>query len=103
MGNVAHDLKTPLHSIAADIEALSMLLSKIPAHYIRIAESKINCHSNCKIDSKSIFESLNASSQFMAMAINRSQDFMKARYICIYMGVYVYMYIYVDVCVCVYI
>jgi hypothetical protein len=60
-------------------------------------------HSDSKFDSKSLFDSLNATSQFMAMAINRSQDFMKARYICIYMGVYVYMYIYVHVCVCVYI
>jgi signal transduction histidine kinase len=79
MGNVAHDLKTPLHSIAADIEALSILLSKFPLHDLRLAESKINGASCAKFDSKSIFDSLNATSQFMAMAINRSQDYMKAR------------------------
>eukprot|EP00596_Hydrurales_sp_CCMP1899_P000104 CAMPEP_0119052826 /NCGR_PEP_ID=MMETSP1177-20130426/73990_1 /TAXON_ID=2985 /ORGANISM="Ochromonas sp, Strain CCMP1899" /LENGTH=518 /DNA_ID=CAMNT_0007032513 /DNA_START=1257 /DNA_END=2813 /DNA_ORIENTATION=- len=81
MGNVAHDLKTPLHSIAADIEALSMLLSMIPPRHIRTAEEKINLnnpHPDSKIESKGIFDSLNASSQFMAMAINRSQDYMKA-------------------------
>mmetsp|Transcript_22336 Transcript_22336/g.21576 ORF Transcript_22336/g.21576 Transcript_22336/m.21576 type:complete len:843 (-) Transcript_22336:1181-3709(-) len=78
MGNVAHDLKTPLHSITADIEALSMLISKIPEHHMRTAEAKIHSPSDSKIDSKSIFDSLDASSQFMAMAINRSQDFMKA-------------------------
>jgi K+-sensing histidine kinase KdpD len=58
MGNVAHDLKTPLHSIAADIEALSMLLSKIPPRHIRTAEEKINSnnhHPDSKIDSKGIY------------------------------------------------
>jgi signal transduction histidine kinase len=37
-----------------------------------------NPHPDSKIESKGIFDSLNASSQFMAMAINRSQDYMKA-------------------------
>jgi K+-sensing histidine kinase KdpD len=78
MGNVAHDLKTPLHSIVADIEALSMLLSKIPPDELRTAEAKINGNADFRFDSKSLFDSLNATSQFMAMAINRSQDFMKA-------------------------
>jgi hypothetical protein len=30
MGNVAHDLKTPLHSLEADMELLILVISKIP-------------------------------------------------------------------------
>jgi hypothetical protein len=72
-------LQTPLHSIVVDIEALSMLLPKIPLMELRRAESKIHCDSGTDSGFESIFSSLNASSQFMTMAINRSQDFMKAR------------------------
>jgi hypothetical protein len=70
----------------ADIEALSMLLSKIPLKELMAAESKMHLESESNSESsdseskfESIFSSLNASSQFMTMAINRSQDFMKAR------------------------
>jgi hypothetical protein len=57
-----------------------MLLSKIPLNELRKAELKIGCNSDSNFDSESIFRSLSASSEFMAMAINRSQDFMKARW-----------------------
>lgn len=79
MGNVAHDLKTPLHSIMADLEMFILLISKIPLSVIEEAIASI--HSPCSehaFDPQVIFNAMNATCKFMEMSINRSQDFMKA-------------------------
>ena len=79
MGNVAHDLKTPLHSIEADLEALCLFFSKVTPSLL--AQVLAEFHKKCAIDSfdpLSICFSLNSSCKFMGMAINRSQDFVKA-------------------------
>jgi len=89
MGNVAHDLKTPLHSIEADLEMLILIISKIPVHIIEKAVTSLQSplvgnkpavSSCCKqsFDPQSIFNAMNATCKFMEMSINRSQDFMKA-------------------------
>ena len=79
MGNVAHDLKTPLHSIEADMEVLRVFFSRIPSDVLTAVaeEYKTTCAGEI-MDPQSLFNSLNATCKFMGMAINRSQDFMKA-------------------------
>ena len=79
MGNVAHDMKTPLHSIEADLEALTLFFSKISSSLLQQVVAEF--HRKCALDSfdpLSICRTLNSSCKFMGMAINRSQDFMKA-------------------------
>ena len=79
MGNVAHDLKTPLHSIEADLEVLRVFMLQIPRYALE--KAKVEFLSNNyrdKSDPLTIFDSLAATCKFMGMAINRSQDFMKA-------------------------
>jgi hypothetical protein len=79
MGNVAHDLKTPLHSIEAYLEVLSAFISKIPRHILEGAIAEFGSNGlRDDFNHHSIFDSLNATCKFMGMAINRSQDFMKA-------------------------
>lgn len=79
MGNVAHDLKTPLHSIEADLEVLHTFVLKIPQNIFLDLIAKFGSNENGHaLDIFAVFESLNATCKFMAMAINRSQDFMKA-------------------------
>lgn len=78
MGNVAHDLKTPLHSIEADLDVLFKFLARIPSHQIRSMTNDIQQAGGGEpCDPQSIFDSLTATCKFMVMAINRSQDFMK--------------------------
>ena len=79
MGNVAHDLKTPLHSIEADLEVLNAFITRIPKPVFdrTLAEFEEN-NSGSSLNPLSVFQSLSATCKFMAMAINRSQDFMKA-------------------------
>jgi signal transduction histidine kinase len=78
MGNAAHDLKTPLHSIEADLEMLSLLISKIPLSIIEkaIASMQSPCNKQA-FDPQVIFSAMSATCKFMEMSINRSQDFMK--------------------------
>jgi signal transduction histidine kinase len=79
MGNVAHDLKTPLHSIKADLEVLCLLMSKIPKAAIAEAVALLQASSLYQnFDPESIFNTMDATCKFMMMSINRSQDFMKA-------------------------
>jgi signal transduction histidine kinase len=73
MGNVAHDLKTPLHSLEADIEALKLVYAKIPKRILDL----ILREGSVTINPESIFDSAFAACKFMLMAINRSQDYMK--------------------------
>jgi signal transduction histidine kinase len=78
MGNVAHDLKTPLHSLEADMELLILVISKIPKFAVEKAVASIQA-SSCtqNLDLQSIFNTMNATCKFMVSSINRSQDFMK--------------------------
>ena len=79
MGNVAHDLKTPLHSIEADLDVLRVFMQKIPKCVLQTAKSEFqNIGLGKGFDPQAIFDSLTATCKFMGMAINRSQDFMKA-------------------------
>ena len=79
MGNVAHDLKTPLHSIEGDVEILRLFISKIPGAALETAMAEFRViGSGESFDPRTICDSLTASCKFMAMAINRGQDFMKA-------------------------
>ena len=79
MGNVAHDLKTPLHSIQAEIDMLRVYCSSIPLK-TRLEIASVSTCIPAK-DIKyldTIFASLDSTCRFMTMAINRSQDYMKA-------------------------
>ena len=79
LGNAAHDLKTPLHSIEADLDVLNSFMSGIPKSVLQNARETFQINgAGVSFDLQSIFGSLTATCKFMAMAINRSQDFMKA-------------------------
>lgn len=79
MGNVAHDLKTPLHSLEADLEVLNVIINHIPNHQLEDVLKEFFMESSAIIlDPRSILQSLNSTCKFMGMAINRSQDFMRA-------------------------
>eukprot|EP00596_Hydrurales_sp_CCMP1899_P000659 CAMPEP_0119037016 /NCGR_PEP_ID=MMETSP1177-20130426/5105_1 /TAXON_ID=2985 /ORGANISM="Ochromonas sp, Strain CCMP1899" /LENGTH=533 /DNA_ID=CAMNT_0006997681 /DNA_START=1096 /DNA_END=2697 /DNA_ORIENTATION=- len=79
MGNVAHDLKTPLHSIKADLEVLNLLMSKIPKSAIDKAVALLqSSFFQQTFEFQSLFNMMDATCKFMMMSINRSQDFMKA-------------------------
>ena len=89
MGNVAHDLKTPLHSIEADIDMLDEFFKYLPSNAVQEAFNqivKLRCSKNRNHNSETdasllpsyILKTLKTTCQFMTMAINRSQDYMKA-------------------------
>ena len=80
MGNVAHDLKTPLHSIEADLEVLRLYITKVSKSILdAVSANFIVGNDSCNsFHLDSVFESLSSTCKFMSMAINRSQDFMKA-------------------------
>ena len=79
LGNAAHDLKTPLHSIEADLDVLNSFILGIPKSVLQNARETFQINgAGVSFDLQSIFGSLTATCKFMAMAINRSQDFMKA-------------------------
>lgn len=81
MGNVAHDLKTPLHSIEADLAVLGFICSNVLPEAFKVASEKFDCQGQgdaLNLDPQSILDSLIATCKFMGMAINRSEDFMKA-------------------------
>ena len=84
MGNVAHDLKTPLFAVEADIDTLKLFFSALPVKVIETASAQIreiqnlNGDEDDDIEPNTIFESLWATLRFMVAAINRGQDYMKA-------------------------
>ena len=82
MGNVAHDLKTPLHSIEAGVEILRTLILKVPStppnsasHTCLGSPPDVGYE---ELHPEIVFETLTAACELMRMSINRSQDFMKA-------------------------
>ena len=81
MGNVAHDLKTPLFSIEADIELLKLLFNTISPQAVQMALVALSqkCRGqNVDLDAANIFDSVWSTCRFMIAAINRGQDFAKA-------------------------
>jgi signal transduction histidine kinase/AmiR/NasT family two-component response regulator len=70
LGNVAHDLKTPLHSITTDLEALKSITDNAKAGKISAQESYNEIYP--------VYGSLEATCRFMLAAINRGMDFVKA-------------------------
>ena len=80
MGNVAHDLKTPLFSIEADVELLQLIFNTIPPQSIQKALASMSMKTsaqNVDLNPSTIFESLWSTSRFMIAAINRCQDYAK--------------------------
>mmetsp|Transcript_22374 Transcript_22374/g.21603 ORF Transcript_22374/g.21603 Transcript_22374/m.21603 type:complete len:964 (-) Transcript_22374:241-3132(-) len=71
MGNVAHDLKTPIHSIVIDIEMLKNIVNKEKSSDIRDL-------SIIKVDTEDVFDSLESTCSLMIGGINRCLDYMKA-------------------------
>ena len=88
MGNVAHDLKTPLHSIEADIDVLKELFNYLPSNVVEEAYKQLIKSQECygkishlsveEISPSNIINTMKSTCQFMTMAINRSQDYIKA-------------------------
>jgi signal transduction histidine kinase len=73
IGNVAHDLKTPIQSISMGIEVLrSEFLS------LRKRFSNFDIELNIELSLESLLSNITASCKFMTMGINRSIDFTKA-------------------------
>ena len=61
LGNVAHDLKTPLFAIEADVNMLKLLLGAIPAAILHSATTTLCRQRGCDesdIDPAALFESL---------------------------------------------
>jgi hypothetical protein len=83
-GNVAHDLKTPLFSFEADVEALRSFFAEFSPSSVIMANNSMQKRLGISqayfdpIQPETIFDSMQATCRFMAMAINRSQDYMKA-------------------------
>jgi signal transduction histidine kinase len=106
MGNVAHDLKTPLHSIMAEIDflrqtiehayesvvandggpGLFQLSSSSTSHTTATAAKEraaasfhtVSALKRLVDGTHESFESLDTTCKFLVMAINRSQDYVKA-------------------------
>lgn len=74
IGNVAHDLKTPLQSFRMDLELLKTRIVKDYGMF-NLQPNKDDVDDDHPITTLS---SLNAACDFMSMAINRSIDFAKA-------------------------
>ena len=70
LGNVAHDLKTPLFTIEADVETLKMIVEAIPEDVIdtvveRLREAQDENDNEDDLDPRIIFDSLWATIRFM--------------------------------------
>ena len=76
VGNVAHDLKTPIHSVSMDIDFLKNsyldVLQRFPDVKTYFASK------NEEMNPMSVFESLESSCKFMTMSLNRCLDYTKA-------------------------
>ena len=84
----AHDLKTPLHSITAEIDCLRLFTSKLSTdtkdQYNRTpiegATPSIQpILEQYFTNSNAVYDHLDGMTQFLLMAINRSQDFVKSK------------------------
>lgn len=75
MGDMADELKTPLHSIKADLEVLSLLISKIPKGVLDDAVASLQTSSRRDFSPGFIFRTINASCKIMISSIDSSQDF----------------------------
>ena len=72
-------MKTPLHSISAEVGFLSELTSKLEKQSKSIRSSKYKSYVNNYFDeTKKLFDHIDGLVQFLVMAINRSQDFVKS-------------------------
>jgi signal transduction histidine kinase len=96
IGNVAHDLKTPLQSFRMELESLKNRITK--DYKILEVESDQNSFYLDDDHPLSTIISLNAAIDFMSMAINRSIDFAKV-YLFIYIYIYIYICLYVHMCI----
>ena len=67
---MAHDLKTPLHSITTELETLRSVTDNIKTRRLSI-EDGFN-------EANPVYDSLDSTCKFMLMAINRGLDFVKA-------------------------
>ena len=84
LGNVAHDLKTPLFTIEADVETLKMIVDAIPEDVISTAVARLRealvkdeGDSDDDLEPRTIFDSLWATIRFM-VAGNSSRPTIKA-------------------------
>ena len=75
LGNVAHDLKTPIHSVVMDVETLKNSYLTASA---KITGLQDYMKENEDQNPMTIFESLEASCKFMTMSINRCLDYTKS-------------------------
>ena len=83
LGNVAHDLKTPLFTIEADVETLKMIVDAIPEDVISTAVARLRealvkdeGDSDDDLEPRTIFDSLWATIRFM-VAGNSSRPIIK--------------------------
>ena len=77
MGNVAHDMKTPLHSIFAELEGVRDAVDKACKN---AAVSEVDAPlvlRTMKTATDSALDVVDAMTQFIVMSINRSQDYAK--------------------------
>ena len=75
MGNVAHDLKTPIHSVKMDVDLLKGRYVDIAKQFPEVLSYAAK---NPETNPMTIFESLEATCNFMTMSINRCLDYTKA-------------------------
>ena len=77
MGNVAHDLKTPIACIAADIALMRDAAESVTAPR-GASSNSLSERSQSNRVFLTVANSIEATANFMLMAINRSQDFVKS-------------------------
>lgn len=80
MGNVAHDLKTPLQSFMADIDMLTGVVNTLFNEIDSSSSSRSSTPvtQNCQTELSEIVLNLQNTYSFMMIAINRGEDFRKA-------------------------
>jgi signal transduction histidine kinase len=76
IGNVAHDLKTPIQSISMGIEVLRSEFLSLRKRFSNLDTRDVEL--NIELSFESLLSNITASCKFMTMGINRSIDFTKA-------------------------
>jgi signal transduction histidine kinase len=77
MGNVAHDMKTPLHSIFAELEGVRDAVGKACDDAAVPGADVSSILSGMKVTTDGTLDVVDSMAQFIVMSINRSQDYSK--------------------------
>jgi signal transduction histidine kinase len=77
MGNVAHDMKTPLHSINAELESFRNTIGLAIEEAVAPGADPSSVFIRLKQQTDELVDDVVSITHFLVMSINRSQDFVK--------------------------